>query len=214
MKEYHKIKTLWEREPTKPCNMIIGKYALPEFEMLKDLDWIATEKVDGTNVRVMWDGNKITFNGKTDNAQMPVVLMQKLEELFGGEANEQVFEQTFDCGDVCLYGEGYGGKIQKAGETYGKEQRFVLFDIKIGDWWLLRKDVEDIASKLGIEVIPIIASGTLNWLSNLVAKGIKSQWGDFKAEGIVARPPVELFNRRGERIITKLKHKDYENNKI
>lgn len=39
--------------------------------------------------------------------------------------------------------------------------------------------------------------------------GFKSTWGDFQAEGIVARPSVELKNRAGERIITKIKCKDF-----
>jgi hypothetical protein len=42
-------------------------------------------------------------------------------------------------------------------------------------------------------------------------KGFESQWGDFIAEGIVARPQVELRDRAGHRIITKLKHKDFQN---
>jgi len=32
----------------------------------------------------------------------------------------------------------------------------------------------------------------------------------FQAEGIVARPKVELLSRTGERIITKIKHKDFQ----
>lgn len=43
----------------------------------------------------------------------------------------------------------------------------------------------------------------------MTRKGIKSQWGDFIAEGIVARPATELLTRNGERIITKIKHKDF-----
>lgn len=208
MKEYHKIKTLWKRESEKPCNMIVGEFALPEFELLKDLEWVGTEKVDGTNVRVMWDGNKVKFGGKTDNAQMPIILIDKLNELFGGEANEQLFEQTFDCGDVCLYGEGYGAKIQKGGGNYG-EINFVLFDVKIGDWWLKREDVEEIATKLGVDIVPIIFNGTLLELSELVATGFNSKWGMFEAEGIIAKPKIELKNRKGDRIITKLKYKDF-----
>ena len=207
MKEYNKIKTFWKRESERPCNMIVGEYALPEFELLKDLEWVATEKVDGTNVRVMWDGNKVKFGGKTDNAQMPMILVDKLNELFGGEANEQLFEQTFDC-PVCLYGEGFGAKIQKGGGNYG-EVDFVLFDVKVGEFWLKRDDVEDVADKLGIKVVPIKEVGTLQELSDLVKKGFNSQWGDFIAEGIVARPKVELRDRTGKRIITKMKHKDF-----
>jgi hypothetical protein len=35
-----------------------------------------------------------------------------------------------------------------------------------------------------------------------------SRWGEFEAEGLVARPEVELFDRAGHRIITKIKAKD------
>ena len=164
--------------------------------------------VHNTNVRIMWDGDKIKFGGKTDNAQMPIFLIDKLNELFGGEVNEQLFEQIFDCGEVCLYGEGYGAKIQKGGGNYGSVN-FVLFDIKIGHIWLQREDVEDIAKKLGIDVVPIVIKGTLKELSDFVEKGFKSQWGDFQAEGIVARPKVELLCRNCKRIITKIKYKDY-----
>lgn len=208
MNTYHKIKTLWRRQSEKPCNMIIGEYALPEFELLKDLEWVATEKVDGTNVRIMWDGDKVKFGGKTDNAQMPIYLIDKLNELFGGEVNEQLFEQTFNEGEVCLYGEGFGAKIQKGGGNYG-EIDFVLFDVKIGHWWLNRDNVEDVAKKFGIKVVPIVSTGTLPKLSDLIVKGFNSAWGEFQAEGIVARPKIELKDRRGDRIITKLKHKDF-----
>lgn len=209
VKEYHKIKTLWARESDKPHNMIVGEFALPEFELLKDTEWTWTEKVDGTNVRVMWDGNKVSFGGKTDNAQMPMFLLEKLQEMFAGEANEQVFEQVFGGDPATLYGEGYGARIQKGGGDYG-EPNFVLFDVNIDGWWLERKNVEDIAQKLGIEVVPIIGTGTLQDASEFAAEEHKSVWGKAAIEGIVAKPTVELQNRRGERIITKLKFKDFQ----
>ena len=34
-------------------------------------------------------------------------------------------------------------------------------------------------------------------------------WGDFQAEGYVARPSIELHTRGGDRIITKIKCKDF-----
>jgi hypothetical protein len=43
-----------------------------------------------------------------------------------------------------------------------------------------------------------------------VQNGFTSQWGDFAAEGIVARPKIELKTRGGKRIITKIKHKDFK----
>jgi len=206
MKTYHKIKTLWAREDKKPHNMIIGKYSEPEFELLNNINWVATEKVDGTNIRIMWDGNKVTFGGKTDTAQLPTKLFEKLTELFAGEANEQKFEEILGAQEVCLYGEGFGGNIH--GGNYG-DFDFVLFDIKIDSWWLERKMIEDIAGKLDIKVVPIVRIGTLKELSDLVSDGFQSQWGDFTCEGIVAKPEVELKKRNGDRIITKLKHRDF-----
>lgn len=212
MSQYHKITTLWKRESEKPHNMMVGTYALPEFELLKDIEWTWTEKVDGTNVRVMWDGDKVRFGGKTDNAQMPIFLLDKLDDMFGGEAMEQVFEQTFGKEDAVLYGEGFGAKIQKGGGNYISDGvDFALFDVRLGNWWLQRKDVEDIAKQLGgIRVVPVVGVGTLKESSDFASKPFKSAFGDAVSEGIIAKPTVELFNRKGERIITKLKLKDFE----
>lgn len=43
----------------------------------------------------------------------------------------------------------------------------------------------------------------------IAKKGFNSEWGNFFAEGIVAKPEVELFARNGQRIITKIKYKDW-----
>lgn len=207
MKEYHKIKTVYLRDPeTKFKTLLEGQFALPEFAYLQNNEWVFTEKVDGTNIRIMFDGEKITFGGKSDNAQIPSVLANNLNDMFLPLRDK--FAELFADG-VCLYGEGYGGKIQKAGATYGADQRFVLFDVKIGEWWLQRKDVDDAAIKLEIDTVPIIGSGSLMYMVEMVKAGVKSAWGDFSAEGIVARPLTELKTRRGDRMITKIKYKDF-----
>ena len=212
MNTYHKIQSLYKRDPkTNYKTLLEGEYSLPEFEYLKDNIWEYSEKVDGTNVRTMFDGEAIKFGGKTDKAQMQVSLLNALndmflpkidtfKEMFPGLAEEDV--------NVCLYGEGYGPKINKGGK-YRKDHSFVLFDVKIGSWWLKRDDIEGIAKNLGIDVVPIIGKGTLGELAEMVRKGFLSRWGNFIAEGIVARPKIELKARNGERIITKLKHKDF-----
>jgi hypothetical protein len=207
MKEYHKIQTVFNRDPeTNFKTLIEGDYALPEFEYLKDNEWIFTEKVDGTNTRVMFDGEKITFGGKTDRAQIPATLVEVLQHLFLTQLDR--FKDIFDC-PVCLYGEGYGAKVQKGG-CYRQDQSFILFDVRIGDWWLKRKDVLDIANKLSLEIIiPVVGSGTLTRMVEMARDGFRSSWGDFFAEGIVARPAIELKARDGSRIITKIKHKDF-----
>jgi len=209
MKEYHKIQTVYKRD-TKG-KLIEGEFSLPEFEYLKDNKWVFTEKVDGTNIRVMWKDENIYFGGKTDNAQIPTPLIHKLTERFMGDDNYKLLKEVFPNTDVCLYGEGYGKKIQKGGGNYISDGvDFVLFDIRIGEWWLKREDIEEIAKKLNIDIVPIVGEGSLADLVELVKQGFKSRWGDFIAEGIVAKPEIELYARNGKRIVTKLKYKDFE----
>lgn len=210
-KEYHKIVTLWKREDKKPHNMMVGTYALPEFEALENVEWVSTEKIDGTNIRIMWDGNQVIFGGKTDNAQIPTPLIYKLQELFMGQANEQKLEEVFGPEPATLYGEGFGNRIQGVGKQYNPDGvDFILFDVRIGDFWLERENVEDIAQKLDLKVVPIVFKGPLKDTSDFVASGFDSQHGELKAEGVVSKPAVEMFNRKGERIITKLKFKDFQ----
>ena len=204
MKTYHKIQTVFKRDPETKFKTLLSEYSIPEFEYLKNNEWVFTEKVDGTNIRIMFDGN-ISFGGKTDRAQIPSELVNNLNEKFLPKID--IFK-SINSTEICLYGEGYGPKIQSGGK-YCNDQSFVLFDIKIGEWWLQRKDVEDIGKQFEIDVVPIIGNGTLKDMVNQVEKGFHSIWGDFIAEGIVARPSTELKTRSGHRIITKLKYKDF-----
>lgn len=207
MKEYHKIITVYKRDPETKCKFLLeGEFATPELAYLAENRWTFTEKVNGTNIRVMFDGGNLTFGGKTDKAQIPALLVNAFNTSF--LPKKAIFEGKFKKG-CCLYGEGYGAKIRKGGGNYRPDQGFVLFDVKVGDWWLLREDVEDVARTLGLDVVPIIGHGTLQDAVRLAREGFISQWGDFPAEGIVMRPWVELKTRRGDRLITKVKTKDF-----
>lgn len=219
MKPYHRIMTVLKRDPATNHKTLLKEFATPEFEYLRGNSWAFTEKVDGTNIRIMSspDGD-VSFGGRTDNAQLPFPLVDRLHELFPshGKLHEQF------PGGGCLYGEGYGAKIQKGGGNYSSTQEFVLFDVLVRskcelhlsctcqDWWLVRDAVQEVARDLKIHVVPFIGLGTLDDMIRIVRdRDLKSAWGDFPAEGIVARPFTELFNRRGARIITKLKARDF-----
>lgn len=213
MKEYHKIQTVYLRNPdTKFKTLLEGQFAEPEFEYLQANQWVFTEKIDGTCIRIMWDGNVVRFGGKTDNAQIPAFLYDKLNDLFSTEQFKKLFpdpdEDEKIC--ICLYGEGYGAKIQKGGGNYIPDGcSFILFDVKIADWWLQRKDVKDVAEKFGIDIVPIVGTGTLQEGIEMVRKSYKSLVGKRNAEGLVMRPATELKTRAGKRIITKIKCKDF-----
>ena len=63
--------------------------------------------------------------------------------------------------------------------------------------------------KVELQHVPVCTHGTLHDMAKMVKGGLTSVWGDFPAEGLVARPAVPLVARNGSRIITKLKTKDF-----
>jgi hypothetical protein len=220
MNSYHKIDSIYKRD--QKGNFLIGDWSRPEFGYLADNDWTWTEKIDGTNIRIQYfcpeppgqrhGPNHLKFGGRTDNAQIPATLLNKLNDLF---PNISAFLDKFGDDEVCLYGEGYGVGIQKGGGNYISDGvGFILFDVKIGDWWLKREDIEDIADHFNIPVVPIlmyaapikIAEKTVQAeLFSMVAKN-----RDTIMEGLVGTPQVPLFARNGDRIITKVKVRDYK----
>ena len=205
-KEYPKIQSIFKRDKNTH-KFIDGVFSLPEFEYLKDNFWIWTEKIDGMNIQVDWNEEILKFGGKTDNAQIPSLLYNKLQEMFTIEKFKKLYFDT----PMCLYGEGYGVKIRGGGKYIPDGVGFILIDVLIDGWWLKRKNIEDIANKLEIDVVPIVGRGTLmDAISVIKSQRLKSRWGDFLVEGLVLKPMIELKTRAGDRVITKIKHKDYK----
>ena len=210
MQEYPKIETLFERDTTGTKKLIPGKWRNETVEYLAPVEWEFTEKIDGTNIRIHWDGHKVTFGGRTERAQIPSKLVEFLNNTFGGETNAQLFEQKFGENEVILYGEGYGPGIQAVGGMYRQDVSFILFDVFIGGFWLRRVDVFDIAKTFGIDMVPVIGHGTLAEAVELVKTKPMSTIGNAPMEGIVARPLVEVKDRMGRRVIVKVKARDFE----
>jgi hypothetical protein len=213
---YQKINTIYKRDMASASKrMIVGEWSQPEFEYLKDNRWEWTEKIDGTNIRVHWDGAQVLFGGRTDKADIPEHLLQMLQGKFTPELMQEVFKPQ-DEGEVSvtLFGEGYGVKIQKGGNYMRKQVGFILFDIRIGNWWLKRMDCEALAQQLDIPVVPVVGYGTLQEAVDFVKKGFKSTIAenkDYDAEGLVLKPAVDLLARNGQRIVAKIKHCDFWN---
>ena len=206
--EYPKIPNIFKREEHGNNRLIIGEFTSPELEYLFDVPWTATEKVDGTNIRVMWDGYSVSYAGRTDRANIPGHLMARLDEIFGGPDKEEIFEQHFGNKPVILFGEGFGEKIQKGGGLYGPVD-FILFDVFIDGVWLRREAVEGIAGYFGVRAVPNLGSVSLATWVEFIRCRPKSRLRDAEMEGIVCRPDVELLDRRGNRIIVKIKCRDF-----
>ena len=206
MKKYEKIKSVLKREGD------IVKLEFPnlEFMLLQDIYWEFTEKIDGTNIRICWDGYNISFAGRTEKSKIPPHLLKVLEETYNTNAFEEMIEQKFGDKEVIFFGEGCGEKIQTNGEKYGKPH-FVLFDICVNGKYLERKNFYEVANYFKMETAPALFTGSLLDGIDFVEQEPKSVLGDLEMEGVVGRPVIELQNGNGERIITKIRVRDVKN---
>jgi len=208
MSEYHKIETLYERDEKtfrlKP-EMILKNRV---YGIIGTWQW--TEKIDGTNIRVIWKDGAVSFGGKTDNAQVHPDLIKWLYTHITPTALSAAFPE--DVTDVVVYGEGYGAGIQKGGGLLSATKQFIVFDVLIGgQWWLSDENMRDVASKLGLEAVPYLGEMTLEEAAEKVKSGFKSHLngGLAEAEGMVGRPVEALFDKKGHRLIVKIKTKDF-----
>lgn len=209
-KEYQKIGNVFKFD--EKFRTIVG---LNEpFETLKNIIWQGTEKIDGTNIRVHWDGHDIEIAGHTDKAQIPPKLKEYLENLFLTQEMEYVFEQIFAEKEAYIFGEGFGAGIQKYGGDYvenGTDVGFIIFDINIGGFDLKRESVDDIAGRLGIPSVPVVFEGTLDQAKEYVLEHHMStlNGGKHEMEGLVLVPKgVQLYDSKRHLIKCKCKYRD------
>jgi len=224
MNDYPKIQTLFKRDGNSI--IIPNQYTLDEFKYLENNTWECTEKIDGTNIHIdlapVIDTDidevvdyKMIFNGRTERAVIPEHLLIKLKSIFDKDTLIDYFHKDNEDGKDCpitLYGEGYGKKIQNGGNYIKDDVDFILFDVKIGNWWLNRTSIEVIAKDLNLKVVPLIGYMTIPEAIEYVKKGFKSTIAenkDYDAEGLVLKTPNGLLLRSGGRIITKIKTCDF-----
>ena len=110
--------------------------------------------------------------------------------------------------EVIFFGEGYGAKIQNGG-LYRSDVSFILFDVMINGNYQPREMVECAAKQFNLEIVPIIFEGTLDEGIAYVKSKPMSTIGKAPMEGLVARPKVELKDRCGDRLIVKIKVRDF-----
>lgn len=213
MYKYTKIETVFERDMDGSKKLIEGKFRNPAVEYLKDNLFIFSEKIDGTNIGIFWDGHKVNYQGRTERAQIPAHLTNKLIELFGSPEAEEVFEQLFGEKQVVLFGEGYGAKIQGGGGNYIPDGcNFILFDVYMvdSDTWLTHDGIGDIARAFGIDVVPVVLVGTIQEAVDFVkTKPVSRINAKHEMEGVVGKPLVDMYDRNHNRIIVKVKVRDF-----
>lgn len=204
---YHKIETLYERD-LDTFKVDPSKLKNRTYSLIKS--WLWTEKIDGTNIRVIWQDGKLSFGGKTDNAQIHGDLIKHLYETVSPVTLAEVFPDS----SVVIYGEGYGAGIQKGG-LYSATKKFIVFDVLVaGKWWLNWENTCDVAAKLSLDTVPEHGEMTLEAATELVKGGFLSSLAarvgnNMNAEGLVGRTAEPLFDKKGSRLIVKLKTKDF-----
>lgn len=204
--EIQKIETLFERDE-KTHKVYPDRLKNPVYGIFKS--WVFTEKVDGTSMRVIWDAGRLTFRGRSDNAQVPPDLLAWMTENIRVEA----FQKAFEGRDVTIYGEGYGAGIQKGG-FLSPVKKFIAFDVFIPQgergWYLNDASARDVCGALGIDFVPFVGNLSLEEGVEMVRRGFLSALGEHPpAEGLVGRPCETLYDKKGARIIIKLKTRDF-----
>ena len=203
--EYHKIETLYERDETT-FKVRAGILKNRTYSLLKVWHW--TEKVDGMNMRCIWHEGGLTFGGRADDTWIHPDLTKWLHEYVTVDKMREVFHDA----SAVVYGEGYGAGIRKGGD-YSLVKSLIVFDVLVdGKWWLSHGNVIDVATRLGLEVVPSFGEMTLEDACEFVRQGFKSRCAinmSKQAEGLVGRPLETLFDKKGHRLITKIKTKDF-----
>lgn len=167
----------------------------------------ALEKIHGTSAHVSWKEKKLNFFAGGCSHENFV-------KLFNQDALGKAFE-GIGAPEVTVFGEAYGGKLQGMSGTYGKELKFIAFDVKIDDNWLAVPQAEDVCKGLGIEFVHYVKISTdLAEIDKQrdaeSVQAVRNGMGPGKKrEGVVLRPPFEVKKNNGERVMSKHKIEEF-----
>lgn len=179
----------------------------------------AMEKVHGTSANIAWDNEDkrlMFFNGGASR--------ELFVSLFDQTALTKYFENIGRS--MVIYGEAYGGSVQKMSDTYGKTVQFIAFDVFMytdvcgGDGcWLDVPNAEQVVMDAGLVFMPYkLIPATMEDIDrerdrdSIVA--VDNGCGEGKMrEGIVLRPVIELTTNAGRRVMAKHKRDDFRETK-
>ena len=177
-------------------------------EILLFRECFCSEKIHGSSSHLSFKEGKINYFAGGEKHE-------RFVKLFDEDNLLSVYLDNYSDMDLILFGEVYGGSQQGMSATYGKELKFIVFDVKMGDYWLDMPNAEQVAKKLGLEFVSYKKiPTTLKAIDrerdrpSVQAKrnGIKE---DKMREGVVLRPLIELKKNNGKRIIVKHKRDEF-----
>lgn len=165
----------------------------------------AMEKIHGTSTHVSWNpahGLRFSAGGGKHETFVAMFDADKLKSTMGDMP-------------VVVYGEYYGGSMQRMSATYGPVAKFVAFDVKIGDVWLPVPAMAEVCAAMGIEVVdwrrvPATVEAVNAERDRDSVQAIRNGMGPGKVrEGIVIRPLIESVDKFGNRIMAKHKRPEF-----
>lgn len=179
-------------------------------EILLFKECYALEKIHGTSAHIRWDGTTVSFfAGGCDH--------ESFVKLFDADALAAKFAGTTPPAVIC--GEAYGGKMQGMSATYGKQLKFVAFEVRIGEHWLDVPQATDFVKSFGLEFVDWVRiPATIEAIDAARdAPSVQSARNGIEGpklrEGVVLRPLIELRKNNGERIIAKHKNDAFRETK-
>ena len=184
--------------------------------------WILTEKVDGTNIRIILtkpdeEGNRTTMVGSRTLLLNPDDKGSKQFYSCIEDVNLNKLAEYFKDvnSTVVIYGEGYGAGVQTGG-MYSSKKNFRVFDICIGKAYQDFEYVQKVCIDNQLNLVPIIGETReitygqcYTSLDKFKETLIKEGTGG-KPEGLVYKFEPVLLNKYGERLIFKVKFKDFK----
>jgi hypothetical protein len=197
----------------------------------------AMEKIHGTSAHVSWKARDKNAFINTPVQPPDWDLSDGTLTFFSGGEKHENFIKLFDQEklkaafikmgqpEVTIYGEAYGGKCQGMSGTYGKQLKFIAFDVKIGHTWLAIDQADEVCTGLGIEFVyyrkiptdlPAV-DAERDAPSEQAFRNECAVREDLtthkKREGVVLRPLIEVRKNNGDRIVAKHKRDDFQETK-
>ena len=163
----------------------------------------ALEKIHGTSAHISWKEGKLHFFAGGEKHDNFIKLFDEVALVQG----------MTDIGhpEIVVFGEAYGGSQQGQSWRYGKQLRFVAFDVKVGDYWLDVPNAEQVARRLGLDFVHWVRVPAeieaLNAQRDAPSEQARRNGveGDQPREGVVLRPIMEFRTNGADRVISKHK---------
>lgn len=165
----------------------------------------AMEKIHGSSSHITLKDNQMYFHSGGESND-------KFVKLFPEDLKDRMSQYGYD---VTIFGEVYGGKCQKMSDTYGKDLKFVAFDVTVSDVWLSVPEAEAMVKNVGLEFVHYVKINTdINSINEQrdsdSVQAIRNKMGEGKKrEGVVLRPLIELIKADGSRVLCKHKRDDF-----